>query len=124
MRVSGEIQVVDGLLFHERHYQDEKIRLRCTEMGWRQSPLGIFKVMDGQSHLLHVVAALHSSGGLAGGLNGGQQQGDQDADDRNDDKKFDERETRIFAGYILAVGATQPPPPSLTFGFVYMVVSF
>jgi hypothetical protein len=48
--------------------------------------------MDGESELLQVIGALHSSCGFACGLDGGQQEGDQYADDGNDDKKFDESE--------------------------------
>jgi hypothetical protein len=45
--------------------------------------------VEGQAHLLEMVAALRPPGGFPGGLNGRQQQGDQDPDDRDDHQQFD-----------------------------------
>jgi hypothetical protein len=53
-------------------------------------------ILNAQTILLEVVAALHSAGGFAGGLHGRQEEGDQDADDRDHDQQLDQRKrTRL-----------------------------
>jgi hypothetical protein len=46
-------------------------------------------VLQRQSNLLQIVAALGAAGRLARHLNGGQEQSDQDADDSEDHQQFD-----------------------------------
>ena len=46
------------------------------------------KIMNGQTDLLEIVRALHTTRGFACGLYGRQQKSDQNTDDRDDDKKF------------------------------------
>jgi hypothetical protein len=47
------------------------------------------EVMDTQSHLLEIVAALHPAGGFTRRLDGRKQKGDEHADDGNNNEKFD-----------------------------------
>ena len=45
-------------------------------------------------HLLEVVGALGTPGGLAGGLGGGQEQPDEHRDDGDDHQQLDQREAK------------------------------
>jgi hypothetical protein len=51
-------------------------------------------VVRGQPKLLEVVAALHTTRGLASGLHGREQQGDQDANDGDHDQEFHQRKAK------------------------------
>ena len=68
-----------------------RVRLVVGELG-----VGALEVHAAQSHLLHVVDALGTAGGLAGRLHRRQQQGDQDRDDRDHDQKLDQGEARAI----------------------------
>jgi len=59
----------------------------------RECLVNVMIVVQCQSHLLEIVAALGAACCLASGLNGRQQQGDQDADDGDDHQELDECET-------------------------------
>ena len=54
-------------------------------------------MVQGQPHLLLVVAARHTVGRLAHLLHGRQQQSNQNRDDGDDDQQFDQRKPRAFA---------------------------
>lgn len=56
-----------------------------------QFSLRRFEVVNRQSDLFEVVAALHSSGRFARLLNRGQEQSDENPNDGNHDQQFDER---------------------------------
>jgi hypothetical protein len=52
-------------------------------------------IVERQTDLLEVVAALHSPGRLARRLHGRQQHRDQDADDRDDHEELNQRKAAI-----------------------------
>ena len=99
-----------GLVVHfdVRHDMNEPRRLRLAtcvlstitrprrQPGRWQTTIGGFEVMDRQSQLTNIVAALHTPRRFTSRLNGWQQQSHQDADDRNNDQQLDERKSSVF----------------------------
>lgn len=55
-------------------------------------------VVDGQTNLLQMIAALGATGGFTSLLNGRQQQRNQDRNDGNHDEQLDEREALSTRG--------------------------
>ena len=82
------------------------VRIEPHQEGWsvgeetdgRQCLVGAVKVVDGESDLLEIVLALHSSCGFSCGLYGGQEECDEHADDGDDDEQFDESEASQGGG--------------------------
>ena len=58
----------------------------------REIALNVVEVLRGQSELLQVVCALHTTRRFTSSLHRRQKKTDQDTDDRDDDKKFNEGE--------------------------------
>jgi hypothetical protein len=52
-------------------------------------------IVHGQSKLLEIVAALHTTGGFACRLYGWEQQSNKNANDRNYDQQFNERKATL-----------------------------
>jgi hypothetical protein len=65
------------------------------------SIVNIMKIMERESPLFKMVAALHTSCGFACCLNGGQKKGDQHSDNRNDNEKFDKSKSPWLSQALL-----------------------
>ena len=55
----------------------------------------VMVILDGESELLEVVGALHTTSRFARRLDGGQKQTNKNTDDSDDDEQFDKRKTAI-----------------------------
>jgi hypothetical protein len=90
-------------LLNERQYGSEK-RQRCTTVAVtiltdserRNAFADIMEIVNCQTKLSQVIAALHSPCRFARRLNGRQKQRNQYADNRNHDEKFNEREAKTL----------------------------
>jgi catechol 2,3-dioxygenase-like lactoylglutathione lyase family enzyme len=69
----------------------------------RKRVVDVVVVVQGQTHLLEVVAALGPAGRLPRLLHRRQQQGDQDRDDRDHHQQFDQREP-VSRGFSTSTG--------------------
>src|SRR5690348_16887347 len=63
----------------------------------REYAVGVVVIVDGQSELFEIVAALHAGGGLADLLHRGQQETDEDGNDGDHHQELDQRETSAYA---------------------------
>jgi|GEM_PF-5149728 len=60
----------------------------------RQTVVLVVVVVQTESNLLHIIAALHSSCGFTSGLNCGQKKRNQDTDNGDDDEEFNKGERK------------------------------
>ena len=65
----------------------------------RQTVVRVVIVLDGETELLEVVGALHTTSRFTRRLDGGEKETDQNTDDRDNDQQFDERKPIFSCGH-------------------------
>ena len=64
----------------------------------RQTVVRVVIVLDGETELLEVVGALHTTSRFTRRLDGGEKETDQNADDRDNDQQFNQGEALAILG--------------------------